>query len=358
MITCTLKLRLNASQTTQLDAWLWNLTGVHNWAIRKIELDAKDGIYYSKFDFTNLLNGHSAKLGIPSHVIQGGLANVHQSWTRCFQKKSGKPKLKGNRNRLNSIPFPDPIATPMQNRIKVLGLGALRFHKQQIPEGRIKCSRIVKRASGWYLVLFIDAEPKAIPVVGNGQIGIDPGFHDLLTLSTGYKIDHPRELEARAQRLAQAQRGRNKRLAARIQEDTANRRKDRNHKLSRKIIAENQLIVFSKDSSQAIAKTFGKSVASSSHYQLRSMLAYKCRAGGREYIEVPSRNSTRTCSACGDLTGPTGFAGLKVRQWQCAACGAEHDRDINAAVNTLIVGLGLSHERYREIASESQRLVS
>jgi transposase len=84
------------------------------------------------------------------------------------------------------------------------------------------------------------------------------------------------------------------------------------------LVAENELIAFSADNHKNIAKKFGKSVASSSHGQLRSMLAYKCRAGGRKYIEVPSRNSTKTCSACGALSGPSGWAGLKVRLWTCA----------------------------------------
>lgn len=84
---------------------------------------------------------------------------------------------------------------------------------------------------------------------------------------------------------------------------------------------------------------FGKSVASSGHYQLRQMLSYKSRAGGTEYVEVDCRNSTKTCSTCGALSGPTGLSGLAVRQWTCA-CGSRHDRDVNAAVNTLIAGAG------------------
>jgi putative transposase len=207
--------------------------------------------------------------------------------------------------------------------------------------------RIVKRASGWYACLFIQTEPNAILRVANGQVGIDPGFNHLLTLSTGEKIEHPRELEASALRLAQARRGNNKRLTARLHGRIANRRKDRNHKLSRRLVSENVFIAFSKDRISGIAKRFGKSVASSAHYQLRSMLAYKikCRTDGLGiYVEPDSRNSTRTCSACGVLSGPTGWAGLSVREWDCGACGAHHDRDTNAGQNALISGAGLAHE--------------
>lgn len=356
MIQRQLKLRLNSTQERMLCDWLWHLTGVWNWAIRKIELDANDGIFYTPKEFHNLLAGHSEILGIPSHTLQGTLTTAHTAWQRCFKKLAKRPKFKGQRNRLNSIPVPDPLRAPEGNHIKVPGLGSVRFHKQSLPEGKIKSGRIVKRASGWYLCLFIDAEPNPIEATGSAWVGIDPGFKDLVTLSTGQKIPHPRELEQTATRLAQAQRGKNKKLAARLQERLANQRKDRNHKLSRALISDFEWIAFSNDNHRGMARMFGKSVSSSSHGQLQSMLAYKCRAGGRQYVEVLSRNSTRTCSACGALTGPTGYAGLSVRQWVCSACGASHDRDINAAINTLKAGAGIALERHREVSSGIPRL--
>lgn len=348
MVQYQLKLKLTPRQERQLNHWLWHLTGVWNWAIRKIENDAQGGVYYTARSFQNLLANHSRKLGVSSHVIGGVLANAHSAWARCFQKIARRPRLKGRRNKLNSIPFPDPIRIwPERSRVGVVGVGRVRYHKQAIPEGTIKSGRIVKRASGWYLCLFIDAEPNVIPRVASGQIGIDPGFNDLLTLSTGERIAHPREMEASALRLAQARRGGDEQLAARVEERIANQRKDRNHKLSRRLVSENSLIAFSADNHKAIAKRFGKSVASSGHGQLRRMLSYKakCRTDGLVvYVEADSKNSTKTCSNCGALSGPTGLRGLKVRFWSCSACGAHHDRDINAARNTLKSGLELAHE--------------
>ncbi len=67
------------------------------------------------------------------------------------------------------------------------------------------------------------------------------------------------------------------------------------------------------------------------------------------FIRVNSRNSTRTCSHCGSLTGPQGLADLVIRQWDCGACGAHHDRDINAAVNTLLSGIGCAIKVLRDI---------
>lgn len=344
MIQRQLKLKLTNRQERDLERWLYHLTSVWNWAIRKIEADARDGIYYSEKSFQNLLAGHSRKLQVPAHVLQGTLITAHRSWQQCFKKLARRPRLKGRRNTLNNIPLPDPVRVWPNNRISVLSVGRVRYHAQELPEGKIKSGRIVKRASGWYYCLFIDAEPNAIPRSASGQIGIDPGFSSLLSFSTGEKVAHPRELEVSALRLAQAQRGNNGRLASRIQERIANQRKDRNHKLSRRLVSENILIAFSADMHSAIARRFGKSVASSGHHQLRSMLSYKSRAGGATYVEPDSKNSTRTCSACGALSGPTGLAGLKVREWDCGACGAHHDRDTNAGMNALISGAGLAHE--------------
>lgn len=346
MIQCQLKLRLTKAQKRKQLEWLPILGSVFNFAIRKIELNAANNIYFSRNEFNNILAGHGERLEIPSHVIQGVLRTAQDSWQRCFMGLAKKPRLKGMRRPLNSIPFPDPIRAPAGGKITLVGLGKVRFHKQSIPEGRIKCGRLVKRASGDYLCLFIDVQPKAIERTGSDSVGIDPGFKDLLTLSTGEKIAHPKEFRRIAKRLAQAQRGHDRTLSARIQERAKNRRKDRNHKLSRRLVAENTTICFLKDDHRAIAKRFGKSVGDSAHGGLRTFLAYKSLHGGSELLHPENRNSTRICSTCSALTGPTGLTGLKVREWECHNCGSWHDRDTNSAINALAFGVGWTLESY------------
>lgn len=349
MVHYQLKLRMTKSQEMIAESWLPILGSIYNFAVRKIELNAKDKIYFSKYAFRNLLANHSERLGIPSHTIQGTLCTAFDAWQRCFKKIARKPRLKGVGNKLNSIPFPDPIRPPIGSRILVPFIGSTRFHRMTIPEGPIKCARMIKRASGWYLCVAIDAEPKSIDRKAGGQIGIDPGFSSLLTTSDGEVIEHPREFEIAAKRLAQAQRGHAKKLAARIYGRIANQKKDRNHKLSRRLIAENTFIAWSKDPINNIAKRFGKSVNSSAHAQLRQMLAYKAPKSGTRFVEVDSKCSTMTCNECGGRSGPTGFARLKVRQWRCSACGAEHDRDVNAARNTLLAAAGCAVEEARQV---------
>lgn len=190
MIQRQLKLKLTKRQERDLERYLFHLTSAWNWAIRKIENDARDGVYWRRYEFQNLLTGHAAKIDVPSHILRGVALSGFDAWARCFKKIARKPRLKGQRNRLNSIPFPDPFSTPKGNRIKFYGWERVRFYAQQLPEGKIKCGRVVKRATGWYLCLFIDAQPNAISAVADGAIGIDPGFKDLLALSTGEKIAH------------------------------------------------------------------------------------------------------------------------------------------------------------------------
>ncbi len=174
------------------------------------------------------------------------------------------------------------------------------------------------------------------------QIGIDPGFSTLLTLSNSIKIENPRELRKGANRLAQAQRGKHKKLSARLLEQQKNRREDRNHKISRKLVEDYSTICYSDDNFKGMAKKFGKSVTEAGLGDLIGKLTYKCRIGGRQLIAVDSKGTTMTCSICGAVTGPTGLNGLAVRNWVCTVCGTDHDRDINSAMVVLKTGLGIS----------------
>jgi transposase len=236
------------------------------------------------------------------------------------------------------------------------GLGKVKYHKQDLPKANIKCGRIVKRASGWYLCLVLDTGNKFKVKKTTKAVGIDPGFHTLLTLSDGTKYDNPRELRKGAKRLDQSQRGNNKQLAARLLERQANRRKDRNHKLSRKLVENYKTIYYSNDNFKAIAKVFGKSVTEASLSNLIGMLTYKCSTCNRKLIPVSSRYTTMTCGNCGALSGPKGLHGLKVRTWKCNVCGTVLDRDINSAQVVLKSGAGTALESKRKLTSGIPRL--
>ena len=341
MIIRELKLKLNKKQIIQLNEWFNILTSIYNWGLRKIELNAKDKIYFSSFDFRNLLANHCKKLNIPSHTIQTILLQSYKAWRRCFKKLSKKPKFKSNRNKLNSIPFSDTFKEPKDNRITIPLLGKVKYYKQDLPNGKIKCGRIIHRPSGWYLLLWIDTIHKFQVKETNKSIGIDLGFNHLLTLSNGIKIENPRELRKGQERLSQAQRGRKNKLSTRLLERQANRRNDRNHKISRWLVENYNTIYYPKDNLNNISKKFGKSIQEASLGKLIAMVNYKVAVqADRKAISVESNYTTMTCSVCGSKTGPTGLDGLKVRDWVCSVCGTHHDRDVNSACNILNLGLG------------------
>jgi len=339
-----LKLKLTKVQETTLSNWFWSLTAIYNFGIRKIELNAENKIYFSKQDLQNLLADHSKKLGIPSHTIQATLLQAYTAWDRCFKKLAKKPKLKSIRNKMRSITFPDILARARlkDKTVNLPGVGSLRYFKQDIPEGKIKLAKIVRKASGWYCQLTLDTKHVFKVQETLKAVGIDTGFKHLAILSDGTKIENQRNYVRGQVRLAQAQRGNDKKLSARLQERIANRRKDHNHKVSRTIVENYKEIYITNDNLRGQAAIFGKSVSDAGISQLRSFLLYKGDHHGRVVKLVDSKNTTLTCGSCGSRCGPRGLSGLAVRVWECSACGAVLDRDINAANVILKLGLGYS----------------
>lgn len=340
MINRQIKLKLNKKQENKINEWFSICTGIYNFGIRKIELNANDNIYFSKFKFQNLLSDHSKKLEIPSHTIQGILLQSFNAWERCFKQISKKPKLKGVNNKLKSIPFIDPIKNPIGNTISLPKLGKIKFYKQDLPIGNIKRAVILKKASGYYLQLSIDTKYTFQVNETNNVVGIDTGFKNLLTLSDGIVFENKRFYKNSEKRIKQAQKGKNKKLVQRLHERIANRRNNYNHKISRKIVENYKEIYITNDNLVLQSKILGKSVGDSAISEIRKLIIYKGDNHGRKVILVNSKNTTKTCSKCNSLTGPTGLKDLNVRNWECKVCRTNHERDINAASVILNFGLG------------------
>jgi IS605 OrfB family transposase len=151
-----------------------------------------------------------------------------------------------------------------------------------------------------------------------------------------------------------AQRRGHRRQAKRMHRRIARARADALHKFSRTIINRYQTIAVGDVSSTQLLKTrMAKSVLDSGWGMLRQMLQYKGEHAGRSVQIVQERFTTRACSSCDCLTGPSGPRALVVRRWCCVACGAAHDRDINAARNIL----ARSRCRTAVCGNESSRLL-
>ena len=186
----------------------------------------------------------------------------------------------------------------------------------------------------------------------NGQIGLDLGIKDLCITSDGKKYENPKTIKKYEKKLTKLQRqlanktkgSRNyqkkRKQIALCYEKIANTRKDYLHKVSHEIISENQVIVSENLQIKNMVKNhhLAKAISDVSWYELTRQLEYKAKWNGRKYIKIDTfYASSQLCSVCGYQNPDT--KDLSVRTWICPKCGAEHDRDINAAKNILTEGL-------------------
>ena len=147
-----------------------------------------------------------------------------------------------------------------------------------------------------------------------------------------------------ANKLAVAQRAKNKKRVKAIHAKIKNTRLDLIHKFTTKLVKDNALIVVGdvKSRSFTTKKTkLAKSTYDAGWFELKRQLEYKCKYAGCQLEIVNESYTTQTCSYCHKISdsSPKGRAGLRIRGWACAECGTWHDRDINAAKNILAVGL-------------------
>ena len=186
-----------------------------------------------------------------------------------------------------------------------------------------------------------------------GAIGIDLGLTDFAVTSNGSKYQSPRPLRRKMAQLRRAQKAlsrkkngsgnRNKAriCVAKINQKISDIRHDFLHKLSTKLVRENQTIVIEDLNVRGMMTNhcLAGAIADSSWPEFTRQLVYKCAWYGRELIKIDRWfPSSKRCSRCGYIAESMS---LKVRQWTCPQCGAEHDRDVNAAANISGAGLAL-----------------
>ncbi|MBB2742405.1 UNVERIFIED_ORG: IS605 OrfB family transposase [Microbispora rosea subsp. rosea] len=204
-------------------------------------------------------------------------------------------------------------------------------------------------AGRWFVSILV--EERIRPLAPNGDaVGVDAGISALVTLSTGKKVTNPRHERADRRRLARAQRALARKAkgsanhakarlkVARIHARIADRRQDHLHKLTTRLVRETQTVAIEDLTVRNLMKNrrLARAISDASWREMRAMLEYKAAWYGRELLVVDRWfPSSKLCSACGTLQHSLP---LHVREWRCA-CGAVHDRDVNAAKNILAAGL-------------------
>ncbi|MFM9709422.1 RNA-guided endonuclease InsQ/TnpB family protein [Streptomyces galilaeus] len=295
---------------------------------------------------------------VSSVPLQQALRHLQVAFTNFFGKRAGYPRFKSRKKSRRSAEY---TASAFRFRDGRLTLAKMVepldiVWSRPLPEGAVPSTVTVSRdaAGRWYVSLLCeDRSVQPLPAI-DAAIGIDAGLDHLLTLSTGEKISNPRHERRDRARLAKAQR----RLARKAKGDGANRvkarlkvarvcariadrRRDHLHKLTTRLVRENQTIVIEDLAVRNMVKNTGlaRAISDAAWSQLRGMLEYKAQWYGREVIAVDRWfPSSKLCSACGSLQQKMP---LQVRTWTCD-CGTAHDRDVNAAKNILAVGLTAS----------------
>ena len=317
----------------------------------------------SKFDLNNYCNRELKKQyewlkEVDKWSLTNAIYNMDSAYQKFFKEHAGYPKFKSKRDHKKSYKTNfsnNNIKVSFENsRIKLPKLKWVKakIHREFI--GKIKSVTISQVPSGKYFVSIL-VETEHIPMKSTGRmIGIDLGIKDLLITSDGEKFDNIRTTKKYEDKFAKEQRklshkvkgsknwNNQKIKVARIYEKIHNTRIDNLHKISHKLVSENQVIV-SEDlsvSNMVKNRNLAKAISDCGWYELTRQISYKSDWNNRQYIKVDRFfASSQMCNCCGYVNKDT--KDLSVRKWTCPQCGVIHDRDINAAINILNEGLRL-----------------
>lgn len=294
------------------------------------------------FDLQKQLKGIKKERGfiIHSTTVQEVIAVHHKSRKQFKRDKLRWRVSGGSRRSLGWVPFKSGAAQWKNGQVYFAGHYFKVWDSYGLSKYSFRSGSFSEDARGrWYFNIVVEVpiqNPK-----GNGQLGIDLGLKDTATCSNGEKLERGNFYRNSEEKLAKAQRARKKKEVKNIHAKIKNRRKDTIHKFTTKLVNENELIVIGNVSASGLAKTkMAKSVLDAGWAMLKTQLDYKSKGMRVAFVEVNESYTTQTCSCCGCISSssPKCREGLRIREWTCAECGAEHDRDINAAKNILAAG--------------------
>ncbi|MFE9976278.1 RNA-guided endonuclease InsQ/TnpB family protein [Streptomyces hirsutus] len=294
---------------------------------------------------------------VSSVPLQQCLRHLQMAFTSFFGKRAKYPRFKSKKKSRKSAEYTTSGFRYRNGRLTLAKMTEPLdiVWSRPLPEGAQPSTVTVSQdaAGRWFVSLLCeDSTVRPLPATDTA-VGIDVGLDHLLTLSTGEKITNPRHERRDRARLARAQRElsrkakgsanreKARRKVARIHARIADRRRDALHKLTTRLVRENQTLVIEDLAVRNMVRNrnLARAISDAAWSQFRSMLEYKAAWYGRDVLAVDRFfPSSRLCSHCGALQDRLP---LQVRTWTCD-CGATHDRDVNAAQNLLAVGLTVS----------------
>ena len=290
------------------------------------------------------------------HVLQDVVRRVDLAFKAFFRRcKAGEtpgyPRFRG-RDRYDSFTFKQPGngCVRIEGRKVFLSkvCDGIRVFRHRPILGRVQTVTVLKNASGWYLAVSCDeVPPDPALVAGNGEVGVDVGLTHFATLSTGETVENPRflreaedRLKARQMRVSRKKKGSSNRrkrrqLLSREWENLANRRLNFQFKTARALVQRFGRIAAERLDitdmvQQGRNRGLHRSIADAAWRGFLSALSSKAEEAGSTVVFVEARGTTRECSRCGSSVPKA----LWERRHRCS-CGADLDRDVNAAVNVL-----------------------
>lgn len=286
-----------------------------------------------------------------SQCLQVVALNLSTAYKNFFEKRAMLPRFKSKHGR-QSISYPQNVKLEGDN-ICLPKIGRVVCRRHRSFEGIIKTVTISRNPDGKYFasILVDDRQPHLQVMTEGKAVGIDVGLTQFAITSDGSKFGNPRHfakrqrnLKRKQQKLSRKTKGSQNRKKARlavakVHSKVVRCREDFLHKLSRKIVNENQVIVTESLNVKGMVKNhnLAKAISDVGWGMFCTMLKYKAESEGKTYIEIDRWfPSSKTCHVClnrvDNLT-------LDVRVWTCQHCGTHHDRDVNAAINIRNEGL-------------------
>ncbi|SHE78885.1 putative transposase [Lampropedia hyalina DSM 16112] len=293
---------------------------------------------------------------VSSVPVQQALRHLQTAFGHFFARRARYPQFK-RKDGKQSAEYTTSAFRWDGSALKLAKMDApldIRWSRPIPKAAKVTTVTVSKDTAGRYFVSLLCDDAVAAKPEASGKVGIDLGLTHFAILSTGEKVAAPNTFRKNQAKLAKLQRrlarktkGSNRRRkaklkVARLHAKIADSRKDFLHKLSTRLINENQVIAVESLSVSNMQKNrhLSKSIADAGWSDFVRQLEYKAHWYGRELVGIDQwYPSSKRCSDCG-YTMPK--MPLNVRQWTCPECGEHHDRDVNAARNVLAAGLAVS----------------